>query len=102
MNLEKDLIDSLLDYAVAFEELLLMVKYADLIMVQYCEHKQKNVVEKTIFQGYHVEIFPKVFQAFYFVLKNVLLSKEHVKFFANDNNRVQQFPISELRYSVLL
>ena len=63
---KKDLIESSVEYAVAFEKLLHMVKYADAIRVEYCEHKQKKVTELNIFQGCLVETISDGFQDFCF------------------------------------
>ena len=43
LKVEKDLTENSVDYAVAYEKLIHMVKYVDVIMVEYCGHKPRNV-----------------------------------------------------------
>ena len=39
-NSEKNSIETSVEYAVAYEKIFKMLKYADIIMVEYCERKQ--------------------------------------------------------------
>ena len=66
-----------MDYAVAYERLFHMLKYADVIMVEFCGLKQKTL-GMTSFQVYHLENFSDGFLDFYFVIHQVLLSTDHV------------------------
>ena len=45
MGFEKDLNENPVEYAVAYEKLFHMVRYADVIIVEYCEPKQRKVLE---------------------------------------------------------
>ena len=48
-------------------------------MVEYCGHKQRNLLEKISFREYHVETFVDEFQGFS-ALQQINWSQEHVKF----------------------
>ena len=50
MNLEKDSIEDSVQYVAAYDELFHMVKFADVIMVNYFEHTQSNL-DRPIFRG---------------------------------------------------
>ena len=45
LHFEKSLFGNSVEYAFVLENLFNKVKYSVVIMVEYCEHKQKNVVE---------------------------------------------------------
>ena len=60
-----------------------MVKNTNVITIEYCENKERNVLELTSFQGYHVETFAVGFPVFS-VLQDVHLSREQPKFLGND------------------
>ena len=47
--LQKDLVKNSVEYAVDLENYLQMVKHVKLTMVEYCEHKQRNLIEETSF-----------------------------------------------------
>ena len=68
-------------------------------MVEYYEHKQRNVVEETMFQDYHVETISNGFQVFclYFVCPFVQGACKS----AGSSpllNRVKQLAISVLKF----
>ena len=69
-NFRKDLLDNSVEYAAAYEKLFHMVEYADVIMVQYCEHKQRNVPRKTKCQEYHAKKFSDELQSFFVLNKS--------------------------------
>ena len=83
---EEDLIEKSMESLIAYEKLVHMLKYADKIMFEFHELKQWNVLEQIKFQEFLVGISSDGFQNFYFVLQQVHLSKEHVKFLEKDEN----------------
>ena len=44
LNFEIDLIGESVKYAVGYEKLFIEVKYANVILVEYYEHRQKNAI----------------------------------------------------------
>ena len=51
MILEKGLIENSVEYAVAYENQFHMVKHADVILVEYCEHNHETYLDGSIFKG---------------------------------------------------
>ena len=73
-----------MEQAIECERLFYMVKVTNVNMVEYREHKQKNLHIETCFQNHHVEIIWDGFQVSYSVLQQFHLSRGHVIVFEND------------------
>ena len=100
MNCEKDFFEISVEYAVAYEKLLHLVKSADVIKVEFCEHRQTNILGQTNFQGYHVEIFSDGFQKYHFVLQQDHLSGKQVNFLNNGHYNKQSTAICNFRMKI--
>ena len=83
MDNVKEVVDSKED-ANVYEKLICVVKHVNVPMVEYCEHKQRTWLEKTLFQKYHLKTFSDGFQYVQFVLQQKNFSEK--SFQAEQNN----------------